>query len=261
MQQTNIIKSISIVGLGNVGWNLAIALRDAGYEIKNIVSRNPLSAKAIEDIIDTSIISDINQITEEPDLYLLAVQDSELKSVAASLSGTGQIVAHTAAGIDMSVFSDKINGFGVFYPFQTFTQGTDMLYSDIPFLLEADSEETLDALKEVAERISGKYSFAGAEERLSLHLAAVFACNFGNHMVTIADYLLNKNNLDLKLLLPLLKQTLKKLDTLSPKEAQTGPAIRNDLITMSKHLKLLADEPELKDIYEALSESIQNKKL
>ncbi len=161
----------------------------------------------------------------------------------------------------MSVFSGKKDNYGVFYPLQTFTRGAAMLHSDIPFLLEADSESTLSAFTSVAEHISGFYRYVGAGERLRLHLAAVYACNFSNHMVTIAAYLLKKDKLDLELILPLLKQTLKKLDTQSPKEAQTGPAIRNDQLIISKHLELLTDEPELKELYKTMSQSIQNNKL
>jgi predicted short-subunit dehydrogenase-like oxidoreductase (DUF2520 family) len=261
VHQTKNIQSISIIGLGNVGWHLALSLKQAGYEIKNIVSRNSESVSAPGEIPNTTIISDINQIRDEPDLYLITVQDSEIASLAASLRGSDSIIVHTSGGIDMSVFSGKSASYGVFYPLQTFTKGTDMTYSDIPFLLEADSEDTLSVLKNVAEKISGKYRCVEAEERLSLHLAAVFACNFSNHMVSIASYLLKKENLDLELIQPLMKQTLKKLETLSPKEAQTGPAIRNDMNTMNRHLELLADEPGLEDLYKIISKSIQNNKL
>ena len=164
MQQSKNIQSISIIGHGNVGWHLALALRQAGYEIKNIVSRNTVTANAHGDFPDATLISDIAQITDEPDLYLITVQDSEIASLAASLSGSDSIIVHTSGGIDMSVFSEKNAAFGVFYPLQTFTKGTKMTYSDIPFLLEADSEHTLDALKAVAEKISGKYRFVGAKE-------------------------------------------------------------------------------------------------
>ncbi len=261
MQQTKNIHTISIIGLGNVGWHLALALTQAGYEIKNIVSRNTEHVSAPGDIPDTTVISDISQVKDDPDLYLITVQDLEIASLATYLKDSESIIAHTSGGIDMSVFSGRSNAYGVFYPLQTFTKGTDMTYADIPFLLEADTEDTLNALKNVAEKISGKYRCVGAEVRVRLHLAAVFACNFSNHMVTIAEYLLKKENLDLELIQPLMKQTLKKLDSLSPKEAQTGPAIRNDIHTMNKHLELLADESGFEDLYKAISKSIQNNKL
>lgn len=261
MQQTDSIKSIAIVGFGNVGWHLAIALSDAGYEITNIVSRTQQSDNTPSEFIDTSIVKYLSQIREEPDLYLLTVQDSEIDAIAALLSDSDKIIVHTSGGRDMSVFSDKRDNYGVFYPLQTFTKGSKMSYSEIPFLLEADSKKTENALKGVAEKISGSYRCVGAEERLSLHIAAVFACNFSNHMVNIAEYLLKKDNLDLELIQPLLMQTLKKLDDMSPKEAQTGPAIRNDHHTMNRHLEVLEKEPELKDLYIALSQSIQNSKI
>lgn len=259
MQKALSIQSLTIIGPGNVGWHLAHALKEAGYEIRNIVSRNPQNLESMGKILDERVISDLNQTIEEPDLYIITVPDAEIASVVASLADSESIVVHTAGGMDLSVFKDKKDKFGVFYPLQSFTKGTEMRYADIPFLLEADCENTMKALEEVAQKISGSFRRVSAEERIKLHIAAVYACNFSNHMLTIADYLLKKEDQDLSLMLPLLRQTIKKLDALSPKEAQTGPAIRKDQHTINKHLDLLADEPELKELYKAISQSIQKK--
>jgi len=253
------INSISIIGAGNVGSHLAIALKNAGYEIKHIVARNPKLAGSIKKLVDTEVLTSIKQVRYEPDMYLICVQDAEIHAVAESLLASDKIIVHTSGAIDMSVFSGKRNAYGVFYPLQTFTRELEMIYSDIPFLLEADNEHTLNALTCVAQRISGNYSCISAPERLRLHLAAVFACNFSNHMASIADYLLKQEGLDLELIRPLMRQTLKKLDTLSPKEAQTGPAVRGDEKTMSRHLEELSSEPELEELYKLISKSIQNK--
>ncbi len=256
MQETEEIKSISIIGVGNVGWHLSQALHEAGYEIKHIVSRSQEKLESLVQKLCTIHLTSIDQVQEEPDLYLICVQDVYIPEISASLSSSQSIVVHTSGGSDLKVFSAKQDKYGVFYPLQTFTKGNNMDWSEIPFLLEADNQSTLNKLKVVANRISGKYNFADSSARLKVHIAAVFACNFSNHMATIADSLLKKEGLDFKIVYPLLKETIKKLDRMSPDEAQTGPAIRNDAVTMERHMELLKEFPEWQEIYRLISKSI-----
>jgi predicted short-subunit dehydrogenase-like oxidoreductase (DUF2520 family) len=139
---------------------------------------------------------------------------------------------------------------------QTFSKRREVDFSEVPFFVEADGEETLQELKELAGRLSPNVREATSEQRRSLHLAAVFACNFTNHMYALCDRLLQKHGLPFEVMLPLIDETARKVHELKPHEAQTGPAVRYDENVIGKHLSLLADDPECQELYEKISKSI-----
>ncbi len=240
MQQKDEIRSISIIGAGNVGWHLAGAFKQADYQIR-LISRNS---------------SDTDHLDYVPDLYLICTQDTEIEALAGSLSSSGAIVAHTSGGTGLEVFTEKQGRYGVFYPLQTFIKGQGMDYSTIPFLLEGSDPQTVTALQGLAERISGNFRIVDSLTRRKVHLAAVFACNFSNHMFAAASRILDDIDLDLEIIKPLIEQTFRKLDNISPTEAQTGPAVRGDETTMKRHMDLLRADPDLQELYQKISQNI-----
>ena len=166
------------------------------------------------------------------------------------------LAGHTAGSMPMDVWKGEAVRYGVLYPMQTFSKSRAVDFSTVPFFIEGSGREEAEALKAVAERIGGKVYEATSEQRRYLHIAAVFACNFTNHMYALAHRLLDSHGLPFEVMLPLIDETARKVHELPPLEAQTGPARRYDENVIGKHLEMLADEPRLAELYEKISQSI-----
>lgn len=228
---------IAIIGRGNVASHLYEAFRK--HTDVSLVNPHTLEG-----------------LPTEASLILIAVSDKAIGEVIAKLPPFDGVVAHTAGSIPIDVFEDKFKNYGVFYPLQTFTKGVSLRYEEIPVFLEGNSKETLGKLKDFAVMFTEDVREADSDSRKRLHLASVFACNFTNAMAGVAQDILKDTGIDFSALLPLLKQTVNKLDELSPKEAQTGPAVRNDRNVMESHLKMLESNPKEAEIYKLISEII-----
>ena len=230
---------ISIVGRGNVASHLLKAL--STYSETVLV--NP---RTLEDL------------PEKSDIILISVSDNAIEEVAAKLPDTEAVVAHTAGSVPMKVL-DRFKNHGVFYPLQTFTKDIPLHYGGIPVFIEGNSPETEKKLKETASMFSGKVCPANSVSRKKLHLASVFACNFTNALATISAELLKETDIDFQTVLPLMRQTIDKLQTLPPDKAQTGPAVRGDYKVMADHLKMLSDRKDLKSLYLIFSNLISDR--
>ena len=169
------------------------------------------------------------------------------------------LMVHTAGSIPMNVWEGHVPHYGVFYPMQTFSKQREVDFKEIPFFIEASSAEDAAFLKAIASTLSNRVYDADSEQRKSLHLAAVFTCNFTNHMYALAAELLKKYNLPFDVMLPLIDETARKVHELEPKTAQTGPAIRYDENVIGNHLRMLADDPAMQRLYELLSRSIHER--
>lgn len=225
---------ICIIGKGNVAWHLKQALSPIS-SVESVSSRN---------------ISGIPQA----DLYLIAVADDAIIEVVRMLPSTDSIVAHTSGSVSIGTLG-KFPRRGVFYPLQTLSKDIEIDYSGMPILIEGSSEMEVSFLKKIASMISSKVKEVNSADRARIHLAAVIASNFSNHLLHLSSALL-PSDVPTSILLPLLEETLKKAAVLTPFCAQTGPARRGDKMTVEKHLKLLSDNPELKSIYSLVSRSI-----
>ncbi|MDE6009160.1 MAG: DUF2520 domain-containing protein [Muribaculaceae bacterium] len=234
-------KKIAIIGKGNVGTHLVNALAEK-VEVISVDSRS--LANFPSDCI----------------LAIISVSDRAIIGVAESIAGKVPFIAHTSGSIGIESLKGTAPNYGVFYPLQTFTKGNSMSYSDIPFFIEGNNRQTVAFLSEIAGKISPTVIEADSEKRKHLHLASVFACNFSNHLAYIADNILREKNMDVSLLLPLLRRTVEKLQSLPPAEAQTGPAVREDYPVINSHLEMLSDKPEAKEIYQLLTSDIINTK-
>ena len=228
---------INIIGTGNVASHLYEAFR----------------SKSDVKIINPHTLADLDP---DCDLILICVKDNVIPEVAQKLRlhrDVNAIVVHTAGSVPMETLKDTSLKIGVFYPLQTFSKGIVLDYSRIPVFIEASSEDVAIKLEEFASLFSEQVKRADSKDRAILHLASVFACNFTNAMAGIAHDILRESGLDYKVILPLMKQTVDKLLSLSPEEAQTGPASRGDSEVIQAHLKMLENRPEIKDIYSTLS--------
>lgn len=253
---------IVMVGAGNLGTCLAKALYKERFNIVQVYSRTPESARCLAMQVGASYTHSLSELTSEADLYITALKDDALLQLIPHLTRGREeaLWVHTAGSVPMSVWDGYAGRYGVFYPMQTFSKAREPDFDQIPVFLEADSEESLALLHEMAGTLSRKVYHANSEQRQSLHLAAVFTCNFANHTYALAERLLAKYRLPFDVMLPLIDETAQKVHTILPGDAQTGPAIRGDEGVMAKHRRMLADEPRMLEIYEMMSKNIQNMK-
>ncbi|MDT0607341.1 Rossmann-like and DUF2520 domain-containing protein [Croceitalea rosinachiae] len=244
--------SFVLIGTGNVATHLFNAFLNVDeVAIKQVFGRNRETLKYFSE--HCSITTNIDAIVNA-DIYLIAVTDDEIASVSEIVSRKPGIVAHTSGSISMASIRSKRKG--VFYPLQSFTKNKEIDFTKIPICIEASDEKGLSTLNTFANFLTESVNEISSEKRKKLHLAAVFANNFSNHLFQIAQELCETESLPFELIQPLILETVDKLSVLNPKKAQTGPARRNDVLTMQQHLDEL-NNPIHKKIYQLLSQSIK----
>lgn len=254
------IMDIVIIGSGNVAAVLGRKFKAAGHAIVQIYSRNASEASQLAYEWDTESTNYKSMISKKADVYLIAVADHAIDDVAQDMKLPGKVVVHTAAAVPKEILKSITEHYGVFYPLQSLRKETVHL-PEVPVFFEGSDEFTKKKLEVLAQSIAEeKVAEAGNEDRLKLHVAAVLVSNFTNHLYTLAEEYCKKEGLDFKQLLPLIEETALRIKDISPKQAQTGPAVRHDKETIEKHLELLNDYPGLKTIYLLLTESIQQVK-
>jgi predicted short-subunit dehydrogenase-like oxidoreductase (DUF2520 family) len=253
------IKNIAIAGTGNVATHLARNLAHKGYRISGIWSRNFANAQALAGSCNTEAFSDIKDLTTQADLVIIAVTDSAIEQVARSIGEFDGIAVHTAGSVNMSIFKGVFKHYGVLYPLQTMSKEIPVSFSEVPFFLEASSEDTLLELKKTALNLSAKVYEADSQQRMLVHTAAVFTGNYSNLMYIIGNELLKLSGLPPEVLFPLIMETSHKAVTGDPLQFQTGPARRNDFITIEKHIEALASLPEYAELYRLLANIIIKK--
>lgn len=247
--------NIVIIGTGNTAAVLGRKLKSAGHRIVQVFGRDSAAASELAYQLGTESTNYWNVVNREADIYLLAVSDMAIADVLRELNLPDKTIVHTAASVSKNVLRPLSAHFGVFYPLQSLKKGTSHL-PETPMIIDAGDPDTLHALDNLAHTISDQVVEANDEQRLKLHLAAVFCNNFVNHLYSLAALFCEREGIDFNLLLPLIRETAVRLEDLSPQASQTGPALRNDRATIDKHLALLERHPDLKAIYESLTRSI-----
>lgn len=254
---------IVILGAGNVATHLSLALHKAGFKIKCVYSKTVEAAKKIAVKVNAHYTNIIDHLPVEADLYIVAVRDEVIVEIIRHLKPEYGVVVHTAGSISMNIFQGTYSHYGVLYPLQTFSKSRNVEFSNLPLFIEASDELLEEKLKFLANSISNSVRVLDSEKRKILHLSAVFACNFTNHMYSIANELIKKADVPFDILKPLIEETARKAIESDPEKAQTGPAVRNDQNVIQNHLEMLNDYPEFEKIYRFVSESIyelKNKK-
>ena len=249
---------VSIIGSGNVAQHLIVALQNSiinGAEIE-LVQVHTRQKSTVSHLLDFNKITDDWSTLAEADLYIIAVSDDAISNVSEQIPYKNKLVVHTSGGISLEALAPN-NRKGVFYPLQTFSKNKVVNFKTIPICIESQNASDFQLLQKVAQSISDSVFAINSEQRKALHVAAVFVSNFSNHMYKIGNDICIENNLPFEILSPLIQETAEKITQLSPNEAQTGPAIRNDKETINAHLTLLSDENQ-KNIYTILTQSIQN---
>ena len=250
------IRTITLIGSGNVAWHLGRGFHLKGLRIHEICSRSESSARELAGKVGAGVVTDPGKLSPGSDLYIIAVSDSGIAEVARELKLENKLVVHTSGSVPLSEISAFSSLSGVFYPLQTFSKHIPVNLAEVPFCLEASAPEALDRLKELAMLISPVVLHTSSEERLLMHLAAVFASNYTNLMYTLASEILATKGLSFDLLKPLVAETARKVITGEPHRVQTGPARRGDRNVIGKHLELLASMPEYAEIYRLLAGKI-----
>lgn len=241
-----------IIGSGNVAYHLAKAFLQSNIRVEQIFGRNEAELSRISDELKIPFST---ERLAEAQLYIIAVSDSAIPEISKTIKNKNCLVAHTAGSVSMEALEGDYRK-AVFYPLQTFSKSKKLDYSEIPFFIDAEREEDRVLLKNLAENISDKVMFADDEKRKYIHLTAVFACNFVNHLYARAKEISDSQNIPFNYFWPLLDETTSKIRKLDPKLAQTGPAVRGDEKTVKLHEALIKNEEQLK-IYKTLNESIR----
>jgi predicted short-subunit dehydrogenase-like oxidoreductase (DUF2520 family) len=247
---------IVLVGAGNLAWHLGHSFLKNGVKIELVISRTLDSARSLAAEINSSFSDSLIEIPADIDFIIIAVNDSNIAEVIQRMEPNNAIVVHTSGNMNMNLLKGKFKRFGVLYPFQTFTRGVRLDMDDVPLCVEGSDSASLELICILAGMLSSNIRRLNSEQRRVLHLCGVMVNNFTNHLITRATDLMSKQSLEKELLLPLLYETIRKLETTPASAAQTGPARRQDLNIIENQMEMLDEDPELKKLYSSLTDSI-----
>ena len=251
--------TLSIIGAGAVATCLSPWLQKSGHEIIAVASRSIHSAEILAKDLGCNAVDGIENLPKA-DAVLICISDDQLAAVASKAVRLfpESLLIHTSGGQGLGVFKGREHNCAVMYPLQTFTKGVELNVSQIPFFVEASDEQAMEGVKGLAGSISRTVVELDSDDRAKLHVAAVFASNFANHCYSLASELMERDKFNWKWLLPLIDETARKIHSVTPKSAQTGPAVRRDYVVMESELKMLEKDAHLAEIYKMMSRSIIN---
>lgn len=250
---------IVLIGAGNVATSLGSALQKAGQDIVMIYSRTSCSASMLSSLLNVPYTTSLKELPNDADLYFSMLADDALIELAPQivLGRENALFLHTAGSIPMNIWGDAgAKRYGVFYPMQTFSKAKQTDWLHLPLFVEGSDELVTGLVLNMANSISDKVQILDSKGRKRLHLAAVFACNFANRMFAISEELLKQSGVTFDVMLPLVREMSAKVETISPAEAQTGPAARCDMKVMKSHIELLSNNPEWAELYKLISDDI-----
>jgi predicted short-subunit dehydrogenase-like oxidoreductase (DUF2520 family) len=250
------IRSAVLIGAGNVGWHLGLTLHEKGIRVLQVISKSQTSCMELAGLIHADYSTSLQDLAKEAGIIILAVPDSRIGDVIGQCNFRDNFVVHTAGSLPMEIFKGRAVNYGVMYPLMTFTRIKPVDFTTVPLLVEASSDRNTDKLNSLAKCLSKEVRIMTSEQRGHIHLAAVIAGNFSNHMYALAEAVLAHQGIPFELLKPLIRETSDKINFISPREAQTGPAVRNDTLTLEEHIRLLADHPDIAELYRQISKSI-----
>jgi predicted short-subunit dehydrogenase-like oxidoreductase (DUF2520 family) len=247
---------VVMIGSGNVATIFSRLVKQSGHTILQVISKQLPNAKTLATELNCDFADNYSAINEKADIYIIAIDDDSLNKLDNPFNLGDKLVVHTAASVSKNILQNISANYGVIYPLQSLRKEIPDIV-DIPLLIDGNSDYSLKLIKDFALSISPIVSKANDEQRLKLHIAAVIANNFTNHLFSLTEEFCIKEHVDFKLLLPIINETTRKLSTHSPADVQTGPAVRNDDSTIDKHLALLANYPKLKNLYQVVTDSIR----
>lgn len=250
---------VAILGTGNVAWHLAPALEEAGHTVTEVYGRDLSKVQQVtKRLYTTEAKTDLDFSDSEAEIFILAVSDQAISELADEIIlPDDSILVHTSGAVSLDILGYSSASYtGIFYPLQTFTKNREINFEDVPFLLESEDGTTLQKLKKLANSLSPLQYVVKSKDRMALHVAAVFASNFSNHMLRLAEEIMARKGLDYEMLKPLIIETISKSLELGAKKAQTGPAVRSDLNTLDAHYQFLNYNEQVAEIYRLISQDI-----
>lgn len=246
----------TIIGTGNMAWFLVRRLKAAGYICNGVYGRNEEKSRALAAFANSVFISDLQAVKGPSDCCIIAVTDRAIEGIARELFFKSTVVIHTAGTVSIDLLSSENKG--VLWPVYSILKNDLPKHTNIPIVYEANNDFSKKIVLKIAHTISDIVYEANEKQRQWLHLTAVFGNNFTNHLAAICEQLCKEQQLPFFLLLPILKQTFERMNDKNSLETQTGPAKRNDVSTISKHIQLLQSHPHLQQVYKALTASIKD---
>lgn len=253
---------ISFIGSGNVAWHLAPALDNAGYVVREVYSPNHQHAADLTDrLYQAEVKSTLDFSTSDSEIFIVCVKDAVIGEVAREIIlPEDAFLVHTSGSVPLSELQyAATSNLGVFYPLQTFSKSKKVDFKSLPIFIESNNEETGELLLKLAHTLTSQVRKISSHERRALHVAAVFASNFSNYMLTAASEIMQQNSLDFEWLKPLIAETITKSLQIGPMDAQTGPARRGDLEILDQHMEFLQDDPQKQEVYKLISQLILDK--
>jgi predicted short-subunit dehydrogenase-like oxidoreductase (DUF2520 family) len=249
---------IVLIGSGNTASVLGGKMKEAGHRILQVLSRNVGHAALLAGKLGSDHTDKWNNLSLRGDIYLLAISDDAINNMDKEFNLDKKLIVHTAGSVPMDVLKVHSRNYGVLYPLQSLRKEIPSV-KDIPFLIQANTNESLTLILDLALSISSVVVQTNDAARINLHLAAVVVNNFSNHLFALAEEFCKKENIRFELLIPIINETIERLGKFSPSQLQTGPAIRRDAATIKKHLEMLEKYPSLKILYEEFSRSIEER--
>lgn len=248
---------IVMFGAGNLAFHMAEALHKSGYRIVQVYSRTEVNARKLADLVNARPITNYNEFDATADILIFALNDSALPGFIDKIEFSGQLALHTSGSLPMDIFKGKAEHYGVLYPLQTFSKFRHVNFYEIPLFIEAGNSKDLANLQMFASSLCARILHADSSQRRKIHLSAVFASNFVNHMYSLGEHLIKQSGFSFDILKPIILETaLKAIESGDPVASQTGPAVRMNVDTMAKHLEMLSDSSNMQKIYTFVSNSI-----
>lgn len=251
--------TVSFIGSGNLAWHLAPALDNLGFVVKEVFSARQKNAAALTERLYQAEVKNSLDFSDSPSkVFFIAVSDEAIGDVAKELVlPEDSILVHTSGSQPLEILEySAAPHTGVFYPLQTFTKVRNIDFKNVPVFIEASDDEAEKVLTSMAKKLTSKFKKISSEERKGLHVAAVFASNFPNHMLRISKILMDEKGLNFDWLKPLVQETINKALANGPEYSQTGPAVRGDLEILDEHMKFLKKDKVIAKIYEIISQDI-----
>jgi len=249
---------VAIIGSGNLAWHLAPELENAGHRIVEVYSPNIRNAKALQRrLYNAEINQSLDFSSSNANIYIICVSDGAIEKVAQEIAlPENAIILHTSGSQSISQLGYSASQhLGVFYPLQTFTKNKRITFEDVPILIETENQFTSKILNRLAKSLSKKVVAVSSKDRMAIHVAAVFACNFTNQLFEVSDQILRQHDFNFQMLQPLIAETVNKSLELGPAEAQTGPAAREDMETLGNHMDFL-EGSEYQEVYKLITDLI-----
>jgi len=248
---------IVLIGSGNVATVLGRLFQKNNHQVIQVMSRHTENARRLAEELGCAWTNYDGITDTSADIYIVSITDGVLFDLNKSFSLGNKLIVHTAGSVSKDVLAAISSSYGVLYPFQSLRKEITAI-PEIPFLIEGNTPEATTLIEDFAKTISSTVKRSTDEERLKMHVAGVVVNNFSNHLYSLTEEYCTKEHLDFKLLYPLIQNTAERIFRYAPKDVQTGPALRNDVFTLDKHLRILAAHPKLKYLYLKFTDSIMN---